>query len=161
MAFPALTRRMRAARPLLLAATMALAAGCLAQDAPPENDAPAALPWRSGGAFFVQPPQSDAPTKTVVPFLVNRSGADVTVRLAIDARYGALDVPSTADVRARIEDAAGETLAEGGRRAGGAATFTLEAKGVPRGEARLVLLVYGGSDGEANGDRVAYVIDAA
>lgn len=155
-----LPRRMRSA--FLLLVTLALATGCLGPDAPtPEAGDAAALPWRSEGAFFIQPPRDDAPTETVVPFLVNRSGADVTVRLAVDARYGPLGLPSTASVEARIEDAAGATLAEGGRPSGGAAAFTVEARGVPRGQARLVLLAYGGSDGEANGDRVAYVIDAA
>ena len=150
-------------KPALLLLLAALPAGCLAaEDAAPLAGADAEpFPWRSEGAFFVEPSQGRELSMVEVPFLVNRTGATVAATVTVGARYGPLEFPrATAYVEARLVDAAGDTLAEARRMPAGEPTITLEAKDVPAGEATLVLGIGGGSDGEANGDHVAYVLDA-
>lgn len=139
-----------------------LLAGCAAPDAIREANAPAApQPWHSEGAFFVKPSQNSDLSTVEIPFLVNATGAEATATIAARERYGPVELPrSSAYVEARLVDADGNTLAEARRMPGGEPTLTLRAKDVPRGEAKLILGIGGGSDEQANGDLIEYTLDA-
>lgn len=155
---------------LLLLAPVLLAAGCATPTGATESAAAdptlpggsaAAAPWRSEGRYFVEPSNGGGLSTTELPFLVNATGFTATATLTVGSRQGPVELPrSTAYVEAQLLDAEGNVLAEARRMPLDAPTLTLEARDAPAGEARLVIGVGGGSDGRANGDYVAFALDA-
>lgn len=96
-----------------------------------------------------------------IPFPLNTSDLSVTIILRVGTRVAGIDVPaSSAMVMAKLVDASNKTVAEAmimppDKEA------KIETTNATAGECRIILETHGGSDGNANGDYVAYVITAA
>lgn len=140
-----------------------LAAGCL--DAPGESLNPAAsplpTPFSAEGVTWLPASEGAGRSETILPFPVNGTGVALTVALRLGAHYGSELPASIADVHVELRAPDGEVLAKGALGTGRGHEERLAATAERPGEHALVLLAYGGSDGEANGDYVAWRIEAA
>lgn len=151
-------------RPAPLLVLVLLLAGCLAPAAevaaPPAP--PGVAPVHLEGEVWVEPSSGGEPSRHEVPFWVNATGRNATATVSFGERYLVADLPQTSGYFVvRIEDAAGEALAEEERMLGGPMEIRLELPESPMGELRLVVLARSGSDGSSMGARFAYVVDVA
>lgn len=149
----------------MLLATVALA-GCAAPDAvleasgSPGLDAPPPAPFVAEGLTFLPPSQGEARETTEIPFYVNATGMTGDIVMRLGGRYVVELPPLLADVEVEVRGPAGDVI--GGARLGASSSeATIALADLARGDHALVLLSYGGSDGRANGDYVAWRIAVA
>lgn len=115
-------------------------------------------PFLAEGTLWL-PPSTEDRVETLIPFPVNASGARLLAHAELGSTYGPLDSPITiADVLLELRAPDGTVLAEG-RLGMEGPTADLEATSESVGEHTLAILSYGGSDEEANGDRVDWRIE--
>lgn len=155
--------RMRA---LPLIVLLALA-GCVdvpddaSADPTPDDAMLPVEPFAAEGAQFLPPSQSQDRVETLIPFPVNATGSAIAASFALGSRYGPADAPPIlSDVVVQLRAPDGSVLEES------SVTIDmpeaqLDAEANATGEYALALLSYGGSDGEANGDYVAWRVDVA
>ena len=118
-------------------------------------------PFAAEGTVWLPPTSGQDRVETLIPFPVNATGSAMVADLVLGSKYGPLDVPSVlTDVLVELRAPDGTVLAEGALnvREPEARLEVESAEAV--GEYALALLSYGGSDGEANGDYVAWLIEA-
>lgn len=156
---------MRPALPILAVALVLFTSGCVGTlpgpDSPAASDAaPPRLPFESEGTVWLPPSSGSARAETLIAFAVNASGMTVSASLRLAMR-SFVETPSSADVAVELRGPDGEVLAETVLRYPASHEATLEAPAVMPGEHVLALLSYGGSDAEAYGDRVDYLLRAA
>lgn len=145
-----------------------LLAGCASSPDPVEPAAAgeaasplgAPSPFSTSGEVFLPPSSGSARVETLVAFAVNASGMGGSITLHLGNRMGFELPASIADVEVEVRDPAGEPIATAHLQAP-AFDATLALADLVAGEHALALLSYGGSDGAANGDYVAFALEIA
>ena len=161
---------MKRTSPVLLLAPLALAlavAGCAAPEAAESvaaadavEDALAAAPFSSEGVVFLPPSQGQEREVTEIPFEVNATGMSGDVVLHLGGKY-VIELPGVlADVEGEVRAAAGEVVGAA-QLSNAAQDATIALADLVAGPHTLVLLSYGGSDGQGNGDFVEWAISVA
>jgi len=166
-------------KPWTVIAALALFAGCMnapeepfeaanveepasaGADAPPSADAAAEPPppITIEGTIWLPPSSGQDRAESLVEVPVAANGSRIHAALHLGSRYGATELPPLlTDVLVELRDPTGEVL--------GSTTLTMnapdgeiEAVAPTAGTPTLAILSYGGSDGQANGDHVDYVVN--
>jgi len=168
---------MRTLTALLLLLT---ASGCVGPAAPHDADATTApapneskeLPHATGpapvsasyeghGRVWLPPSQGSDRVRTHVSLDLPDPGMRLEARLRLASTYFGLDAPTTtADVQVQLLDPTGQSAANGTLN-GDEPDLRLEVPQAASGTWLILLLSYGGSDGESSGDHVDYEARAA
>ncbi len=120
-----------------------------------------ALPWHSSGTWFIARPNNDCWTHEI-PFAANATGMHLAVTLHLGSHYGFTELPPVYEVNAAILDPAGEPLVTATRAITDEPHLTLESTAATEGLHALTLDgCWGGSDGSAYGDYIAFEIKAS
>ena len=132
-------------------------AGCLSPEL--AGHEPPFEPLHLEGEWWVPFSTNIEPSVEEIVFPINATERRVRVSASLSETYAGVQVTgSTAEMTIRLIDSSGEAWQES-REPLGSQNLHIETEDLPVGNATFRIEVRGGSDGSANGDRVAWTID--
>lgn len=156
-------------RPVVTAICLAALAGCTTPTSPEAVDPletsftpehPRDIELLLAGTYWMPMSLGMSTAKGNVAFLLNATGLDVAITLRVGTRLSGIEAPASgAMLMAKLIDATNKTVAKA-MVMPPAKDAQIETTNASTGTATLILETHGGSDGQANGDYVAYEITA-